>query len=330
MSENSETIVLREASSEAERKAYFQPFTDAETGRECCGGQRRKCPGCSRKYNKDERLLLACPECGRDRRCRSLQIEPSKRCKFHGGMTLSGPDAPNYKGGRRAAPALPGFPKHVQQAFVDAQRSTDMTSIVSEHGLVQARMLLIAGRLAGPEAETWWKDLAALRAKILADSPAAQAGDKAAAGRVAANVDAMLHLVDKGATESDQWAEVLKLNDKSAELKSRQAQIERDHSAVLTATQALDFVRLIAQGVKEALLLVKSKFAFIRQALHDEVEREAIVRDAVRAIDEGEDKREVIEGVLARFVETIPVEDVDDSFSSANRIVQGRIKQMVE
>ncbi len=314
------------ARSEAERKQYFQPFED--NGRKLCGGTRRRCSNCGYAFTKGERLLLACPECGSDRRCRNPAGKQNGRCKFHGGRVKPGESAPNYQHGRRAA-KLPHFPKHVQDAYAEAIKSTDMASIRQELGIVQARLRLVAQNVK--DARQWRDDIVVLVGIVDANRAAASKNSQGPeAVKVAAAFDQMLAKIRDGATDDQWWDEILGLNMQSAELKVKHSQIERASGAVLSATQALDFVTVIGRAVREALLLVKSRVAVVRAALRDRDAVRGIVDNAVAAIESGGDVRENIEAAVDRVLESIPLDTVEGSFSEANEIVQGRIRSMVE
>ena len=309
---------------EKERKAFFQPF-EAD-GRKMCGAPRKRCSKCNYQFGKEGKFNTECPQCGSDRRCRRLQ-EPNGRCKRHGGLIRGGELAPNYKHGRHVNHM--GFlPKHVQTAYVEASESLDMASVRQELGMVQARLRLVAQNIQ--DARQWRDELVLLVAEVDANRAAAQGGDKKASAKVAAAFDQMLAKVRAGAADDQWWDELLDLNMQSAELKVKHSQIERASGAVLSATQALDFVTVIGRAVREALLLVKGRVAGVRAVLRDRDEVAGIVDNAVAAIESGGDVRENVEAAVDRVLESIPLETVEGSFSEANEIVQSRIRSMIE
>ncbi len=313
------------AETEQERKAYFQPFK--EGNKSLCGAPKKNCSKCGHKFVKEERLLTECPECGALRRCRRVDYGQNGRCKRHGGAMKTGELASNYRHGRHVN-TMPFLPKEVQKAYVEASAAVDLVSTREEICFVRARLMVVSQNIK--DATHWRDELLLIVDEIEKHRAAAQAGDKKAASAVAAAVDQLMTKAKDGAAQSQWWDEALDLNDRSADLKVKHSQIERASGAVLSATQALDFVTVIGRAVREALLLVKGRVSGVRAVLRDRDEVVGIVDNAVAAIESGGDVRENIEAAVDRVLESIPLETVEGSFSEANEIVQSRIRGMIE
>lgn len=94
-------------------------------------------------------------ECGAKRRdggiCRSPAM-PNGRCRIHGGKSLAGPAAANFKTGRYSK----YLPAHLKDRYEAATSDPDLLVLRDEIGLIDARVAELMGRIStGENAVTW-------------------------------------------------------------------------------------------------------------------------------------------------------------------------------
>lgn len=102
-----------------------------------CGARRRKCRGCERRFDRTERALDVCPDCGEARACRNRTNAANGRCRFHGGRSPApGVEHPNWRHGLRSKAArdltsfMGGKLEHVGASLAESDSLADATHVV--------------------------------------------------------------------------------------------------------------------------------------------------------------------------------------------------------
>src|SRR4051794_509990 len=76
-------------------------------------------------------------------RCRAIPIQPSGRCRLHGGASLRGLAAPAWKSGRHSA----YLPTDLRARYLRARGDPELLSLKDDLSLVDARIGELLGRL---------------------------------------------------------------------------------------------------------------------------------------------------------------------------------------
>ena len=277
-----------------------------------CGARTKVCGGCGYMYSREQRAIRSCPECGVDRRC-SRPIGKKKRCKRHSATVPSGILHPGYRHGKSALPVR--FPEDVQKAYYAQLKAMDARNVFSEMAIFATRIQTLSGRIARTsESNRWWKKLGDLVQRV---REASAEGDEAEVNKA---VNAMVRLADKGASETEQWAELLKLCGGLAKLKQVQAGIERDHKAFLPADKAHEVIRVMAMAVREAMMLVRDRWRDIEPLLGD-TEFEDMME---RARESGEWEMEIM-----AWRQRMPRTKMSGSFLEADRVIQRQVRDLI-
>ena len=302
----------RQADTEQERKAYFQPWQDDE-GRARCGYPRRNCHKCGYKFVMNDKMVLECPQCQFDRRCQKHPVTGRRRCQKHGGTTPRGPSAPAYRNGKYSWASH--LPPDVRKAFNEALRTMNTHNVYGELATVQARMDQLARRLTtSKQSDQWWVRLGKLQQEVRA---AVQQGDDKRKDQA---FDEMLRLSKQGAQQAEQWQELLQLTKDLARLKETQAKIVRDEKSFLPAADAMAIIETMAHAVKESLVLVRDRWQAFEKTLGDD----ELFGDILRRGD-ADSNGKGVERLLAR----LPCKEMTASFKEADRIVQSRLGQLL-
>lgn len=278
-----------------------------------CGARRKNCPVCGYKYSKDERPIRVCPECGFDRRCMRAVPKGEKRCKRHSATVPNGVLHPSYRHGKTAMPI--SFPADVQKAYENQLKAMDARNVFSEMAVFATRIQTVSGRIANTsESDKWWQKLGALVEKVRA---ASAEGDDA---EMSKQVNLMIRLAERGASEVSQWKELLTLCNGLAKLKQVQAGIERDHKAFLPADKAHEVIRVMAMAVREAMLTVRDSWREVAPLLDDREWDEMVER--CRATGNWEMELNAWRG-------RIPRQAMAGSFLRADRVIQRQVRDLI-
>lgn len=309
-------------------KKHFRAWTDEQTGLRFCGRKKTRCHACGHKFTAAERYFATCPECLTDRRCR-VKVAGDAACRYHDRNYASGPRHPNWKGGATSRvfhgqSPLPGFPREVQDAYLRATNSADMRTVMREYGILQARLQMLAERLESGESNKIWRQLEELAAKWETAILNQDDGDEAIGV-----MHKIVGMIKQGAQEKDKWEEILRINRDSAQLKSLQAQIEKDNQAVLTASQAMNFVVTLSRSVREAMSLIRDRYNGLATKLRDRTEIELIADEVALSIEAGHDARGAIVEGYGRIVDSVPMSNVEVGFEEAGDIIQANLKAMI-
>lgn len=267
-------------------------------------------------------MYLACPKCGYDRRCRRDPRVGHKRCVRHnaGGLPKV------YKQHVGIEDALPPT---IREKYAKALKSIDLTSVLDEYALVRTRMNILAERLTGAESDGWWVDAQKIQKEINTNLPKARKGDAAAQTRVMSKLGDLLELIEKGATEREQWDELLQLNQKSAELKDRQSAIEHRRKAYMTGSEALGLMTNLAAAMRMALVHIRSIWLEIAE-LAERHQSELLSDEIAERVAKGEDPKAAAHEVIQGFLVKLNPRRLQTSINEADDIVQTRVVELLE
>ena len=198
----------------------------------------------------------------------------------------------------------------------------DSKSVFGEMGVFLARFEQLSGRLATrKESESWWLRLGQL---LKAASDAAARSDRAAQDVA---MDEMAKLARRGAKEADQWRELLQYVKDLASLKHLQGQIEKNHKAYLSASEAMEVITTMAHAVKEALVLVlvRDQWRSMEQLLQDDDLLNELIERHVPPEDRG-----AVESFFAEWKAVLPTKEMNQSVRDADQLVQRKLTQLIE
>ena len=306
-----------------ERQRYFAPFE--ENGVQYCGGCRRTCRKCNRKFKATDKFFLECPDCGEDRRCRRRSaggVKCPKHIKRH--LHVRGPLHPRSSGGFLAA--LKKSSVDLAARYARVRDAIDMRSVRDELAIVHTRIDMKCEGLTTDVTTKSWLELRKAVQEIELLMPRVQAGDSAAVKRQGQLLGDIFAAVRAGATEAENWQEVTELAELSAGLKSQEASIERDRKAYMTAPQVVGLADLFAMTVRDALSIIRIQWETFQQALDVEALRR-VARDV--AAKTGSAPEELERGLL-EWRSTLPDASVRQAFPTATSMVVERIQTVAE
>jgi len=193
-----------------------------------------------------------------------------------------------------------------------------------EYGILQARLQMLAERLESGESNKIWRQLEELAATWEIAILNQDDSDEAIGV-----MHKIVGMIKQGAQEKDKWEEILRINRDSAQLKSLQAQIEKDNQAVLTASQAMNFVVTLSRSVREAMSLIRDRYNGLATKLRDRTEIELIADEVALSIEADHDARGAIVEGYGRIVDGVPMSNVEVGFEEAGDIIQANLKAMI-
>jgi hypothetical protein len=206
--------------------------------------------------------------------CRGKAMQPSGRCRLHGGRSLVGVASPSFKTGRHSKYFAASLPPHLRARYEAALTDPELLSHRKYVALFSARVLEVLDRFAALDCsdyrqrllEFWtqFKDANAVRA----ESDSERAAKAARIGEIVTKFD---KLIADGAAEDVVWAELnLAIKDAlNAAALERRRLVEMDQ--ILTVEQAASFVQvlyaIVTKSVKDKKILSEIGVA-LRQQLH--------------------------------------------------------------
>lgn len=237
-----------------------------------------RCYNCGHVWKTDEAGGERCPKCGgtklRAACCAKLKrrngVCPNPamdngRCDKHGGKTPPpGPTHPNYTHGRHSKYLPTAVAKHFDEAMADPE----FLSIRPNAALVHARKKELEKRLETGESSATWKELREAwgefergnrlqrEAATLLDDDARTIALTQSREIIGAALDSIKRLITGGASEQQQWNELLKIN--SLEEQMKQSEVSRLQRAAQIMT--LGEVAMLIHQLQQAVMLeIKDK-----------------------------------------------------------------------
>jgi len=119
-----------------------------------CGRRRKQCSKCGHRFTKAEYSLLECPECTEPRLCRNKVKVAGAACRFHGGASLKGAEAPAYQG--------KGYSKYMTTGmlpkFLEFKETTDRLGVNDEISIARAFLADALERAENVDSLQAWKE----------------------------------------------------------------------------------------------------------------------------------------------------------------------------
>lgn len=155
--------------------------------------------------------------------CQAWPVKGRTRCKLHGGMTLVGPAASDYRHGRYSK----YIPVRMAAKYREAEKDHDLLSLRSEVSLVDARLADLLTRVDTGESGALWGDLKKARADFAMYRTMPGHVDQ-----MTAALEKMLAVIESGVVDYAAWAEI------GERLEQRRKLVESEHKR-LVSLQAL-------------------------------------------------------------------------------------------
>lgn len=231
-----------------------------------CTARRKRtkagCPVCSVAPRGEP----PCPAC----RCRRQRVEPTTKCRLHGGESLRGAASPRWVHGEDSAYArsIPGRYKRVYQK---ALQNKDITSLHDTIALLEARLNELLSILDTGESGSLWSRASAIGREIEsldAEVDEAAADVERASGltlakqeRAAERLDQLkarrrsltqdlLRVIREGSGEIEKWEDLLKTIEMRRRLSDTERRKMEAMQAYMTPDQALALVARISGIIK--------------------------------------------------------------------------------
>lgn len=204
-----------------------------------CGARTKSCRSCGHRYVKGDRSWT-CPECGEDRHCRRPVKREGDRCRFHGGRSLKGVDAPAFKDGRRSK----YLPERLAARYEEASADPELLGMRSEVALLDARLYgeLMAQIKEGESGPAWGR----LKGLYRDLRKAMDARDPAAMGEALAE---MGDVIEDGVNRQAAWAEAYDVADRIRKLKEGEYKRMDVLNQMITAERANVMVARVLKAV---------------------------------------------------------------------------------
>jgi len=206
-----------------------------------CGARTRQCRKCGHRFSKAEHELWECPECGEDRHCRHKVPTEGARCRYHGGASLRGIDAPRYKHGR--------YSKYLPDALTDryhaAQSDPDLLSLREDVALLDTRISDRVQALDAGDSRQLWGQLSATYAAFI------QAQRMGKTQEMAEALVKLGNLIKRGGSQGEVWSEIIGLLDQRRKLVESERKRLVDLQQMITTERAMTLVSAIVSSITE-------------------------------------------------------------------------------
>jgi hypothetical protein len=181
--------------------------------------------------------------CGAKKRdgtpCKSSPM-PNGRCRIHGGKSLSGIASPTFRTGRYSKYAPSGIKDKYEAALADET----LLEMRDEIALVEARLQELLGMVEAGESGELWKRLRDCHDRIFA---ARAANDQ---DELKLRMTELLSLVNRGATISKTWEEVLDTVERRRKLVESEWDRLVKMGQVLTYEKAMMLLSLVQDSIR--------------------------------------------------------------------------------
>jgi hypothetical protein len=176
--------------------------------------------------------------------CRAIAVTGKTKCRFHGGLSLSGAANGNYKHGRYSKDLLTQTAARAEEARTNPQ----LLSLSDDIALIEARIAeVLQGMGTGESGESWRE----LRGALDAFSRAMASGDMAA---MSTHFHAMRTLVLQGADQAKAWAEVRRLEETRCKLIQTEVKTLQGLQQMITLQQHMLMVGAQTDAMIRAVL----------------------------------------------------------------------------
>lgn len=207
------------------------------------------------------------PTCGAKTRAGTpckLPPMPNGRCRFHGGLSLSGVASPRFKHGRYSK----YLPAEIAGRFEDLRRDSDLLALRDEIAIVDTRTAELMERLSTGESGEFWKLLKGAFDELIA------ARDRKDQESIPLLISEIGELIYKGAETEATWREI---ND---QFERRRRLVESERKRLVEMNQV---VRL-----EQIFILINAVVSVIAKHVDDRNTINAIALDIRRLLGSGD------------------------------------------
>lgn len=197
-------------------------------------------------------------------RCKRAAMKGQSVCAIHGGKSLKGTAAPNFKHGRYSK----YLPERLQERYLLALDDEELLAQRDEIAVLESRLTELMGGLDRGESGRMWDRLSDVREDMEA---ARIRNDTAALARALTELSV---LISQGASERERWSEVYEVLDRRRVLVESERRRLVDMQQMITAQQAILLMRSVESAMVEA----------VRQHVPDVKQQRAVMAEAGAAL----------------------------------------------
>lgn len=187
--------------------------------------------------------------------CKNWGMEPSGRCRMHGGKSLRGIASPQFKHGRYSK----AMPERLLSRYKEAQSDKRLLELSEEISLIDARLADVLQRVDSGDSGQLWTALKAAHSSFV------DARTKGDVPTMTARLNELGELIDSGLDDYAAWGEVGKL------LEQRRRFVESERKRMVEMQQMITADR--------AMVLLAAVVDVIRRHVDDRGALAAISRD---------------------------------------------------
>lgn len=192
---------------------------------------------------------VATKRCGAKTRaghpCRNWPLHGRTRCKFHGGKTKTGMDAPAFKHGRYSA----YVPDNLLAAYNEAITDPDLLSMRDNVAVLDARIIeLLSDANTGAASAELWESLIDEWARFMV---AIKSGNQRNQGR---SINRLNQIINDGATAAAAWRELYTVTEHRRRSVETEQRVITTRETMITIETALLILTAQIEAIKTALV----------------------------------------------------------------------------
>jgi ribosomal protein S15P/S13E len=163
------------------------------------------------------------------------------RCRFHGGRSLSGPAAPQFKHGRYSK----YLPTRLLSKYKEAMADPDVLSLRSEIAVVDSRLQEVLERVYSGESGYMWKQLGEVVQQLLSsrNDPEAMSG----------HINNLIAIVRRGNSDTAAWNEARNVIDQRRRLVEAERRRMVEAQQMLSTEQTLVLLTYLTSIIRESV-----------------------------------------------------------------------------
>ncbi len=216
---------------------------------------------------------MGAPQCTahnrKGERCKRSAIPGRPTCYMHGGRTPSGELNPNFKHGKYSKV----IPRDLADRYERARKDTELLALGDDIALLETRLNQVLSKVGSGEAAAVWRRLQEIRREI---TRLRRFKSEDVRIQIAALMDEQDELIEQGVGEMHQWFEIGELMERRRKLIESERKRLIEMQAVVRVEEAMLLLRVVAQGMREA----------VEKHISDPVAARAILVDVQRVLDQ--------------------------------------------
>jgi len=213
-----------------------------DDGTDLCSAQRNSCRKCDYRYPAAENALFKCPTCGEPRFCTN-RGPAGKRCRYHGGKSLSGVQAGAYRTGRYSK----AMPERLLARYEAASRDPELLNVRQDIALLDSRISDLLGRVDVPGSGQIFKQA---REAFRGFRDALERNDTETT-RI--HLQTLDRLLTQGAGDYAAWEEIRQNLDQRRKLVDTEMRRQEKMGQIVTAEQLVAFLNSVASIAKRVI-----------------------------------------------------------------------------